>query len=85
MTDRDPTQPTEHENRVAREMDEEARDAGDLTSGGPVDRFAADARDASSETEVEAERRGTTADDVEDEVDRDERTPLDAAYTPKSG
>lgn len=85
MTDRDPTRPTEHENRVAREMDEEARDAGDITFGEPIDRLAADARASSSEAELEAERRDTTADEVEEEVERDERTPLDAAYTPKSG
>lgn len=37
------------------------------------------------EAEVEAERRGTSADEVADEAAEDESQPLDSGFRPKSG
>lgn len=88
MTDRDATQPTEHEQRVSDEMTDR-RDVPDseATTGlpGAANRVAGDPGTPSYEAEVEAERRGITGEDVEEERAEDDRTPLDAAYKPKSG
>ena len=80
MNEQDPTRPTAHESRVAEE--EEKRTGGPQL---PTDVIAGEPGAPSSEAELEAERRGTTADAIEEEMAEDERTPLDSAYRPKSG
>ena len=71
MTDRDFTQPTEHERRVAEEVE-------------GVDERPGDAGTPSYAAEIEAERRGMTGHEVEEEIAEDEGG-VDAAYTPRTG
>lgn len=77
-------QPTEHERRVA----EEERDQGSADASpnpaGSQNRVTGDAEAPDYETEIEAERTGTTAEQVE-ERDEEDRGPLDASYRPRSG
>jgi hypothetical protein len=65
-------QPSQHEQEVAREERERAGDPG------------ADASRSTYEREVDAEQRGTTADELDDHGD-DEEAPVESAYRPKSG
>lgn len=81
MTDRDFTQPSEHERRVLEERTETiGEDATKLTG-----RSAGEVGTTPYEAEVEAERRGTTADEILADVAEDEAQPLDAGYKPKTG
>lgn len=85
MTDRDPTQPTEHEERVVEEMEERTGEPVTTGPAGSTNRVMGDPGTPSYETEIEAERRGTTAEEIEDEEREDESTPLDSAYKPRTG
>ncbi|HET6380803.1 MAG TPA: hypothetical protein VFH63_07175 [candidate division Zixibacteria bacterium] len=91
MTDtEDIRQPSEHERRVTEEMEKRSgRSEGPLgrddvlTHGDETADTAAGSSDRPSyEEEVEAERSGTTADDLGEDEDG---TPLDSAYRPSSG
>lgn len=44
-----------------------------------------DAQQTDYETEIEAERTGKTAEQIEEEERKDEREPLGEAYQPRSG
>jgi len=72
MADRHTSQPTEHERQVAEELAER--------TGRPEGEPDA----PSYEDEIEAERRGTTADQLEREDEEPDAVP-DVAYKPKSG
>jgi len=50
----------------------------------PDDRYTGDPAKSSYDEEIEAERRGMTAEELEAEK-KDDNTPLDVAYKPKSG
>ena len=78
MTDRDPTQPTDHERKVAAEHPEEA-DRGEESGA------TAEVGATPYEEEIEAERRATPAAEIAAEEREDERDPLDSAYQPRSG
>jgi hypothetical protein len=79
MTDRDVTQLSEHEKAVLAEREVRAGDPDDLVGD------AADVGTTPYEAEVEAERRGTTAEEVAGEVREDETQPLDSGYQPRTG
>jgi hypothetical protein len=81
MTERNFNQPSQHEREVLDEREERSGDdATDLTGEAP-----GEVGTTSYEAEIEAERRGTTADEVAGEVSEDERTPLDSGFRPRSG
>lgn len=82
MTDRDFTQPSEHEKRV---LEERAEESGIDSPEEMTGEAPAEVGTTSYEAEVEAERRGTTADEVASEAGEDERTPLDSGFRPRSG
>jgi hypothetical protein len=82
MTDRDFTQPSEHEKRV---LDERTGQTGEESPEEMTGEASAEVGTTPYEAEVEAERRGTTADDVARDVGEDEAQPLDAGYKPKTG
>lgn len=86
MNDEDPVRQTEHEGRVA-DAEEAARTRDPLgrEPGLEADEDGGTPDAASSESELAAERRGTTADEVDEEIAEDERTPLDSAYQPRTG
>lgn len=71
MDDRDRTQPTADEREDAPES---------MTGEAP-----GEVGTTPYEAEVEAERRGTSADEVAGDVAEDEAQPLDAGFRPKSG
>jgi hypothetical protein len=77
------TDQTEHERRVAEE-EQLRRDPSIDAWSRPDDRTRDDAAAESYEREIEAERRGMTAEELEAEK-KDDNTPLDVAYKPKSG
>jgi hypothetical protein len=81
MTDRDFNQPSQHEREVLEER--EKRSAEDASEG--AGRESADVGTTPYEAEIEAERRGTTADEVAGEVRDDEAQPLDSGYQPRTG
>ncbi len=85
MTDRDFTQPSEHEERVAEELEERSGEPVHTGPAGSSDRVSGDPGTPSYEAEVEAERRGVSGEDVAEEIEEDESTPLDSAYQPRSG
>jgi hypothetical protein len=81
MTDRDFTQPSPHEREVLEERGEHTdENATDLTG-----RTAGEVGTTPYEAEVEAERRGTSADEVADEAREDAEVPLDSGYQPRTG
>jgi len=82
MTDRNPNQPSPHEREVADERDERL---GEETPESMTGTAEGETGTTPYEAEVEAEQRGTTADEVAGEVGDDESQPLDAGYRPKSG
>ena len=81
MTSDDITRPSEHEQQVAREE----RERRGLPTGEILGGDSAEVGTTPYETEIEEERRGTTAEEVSDEVTRDESEPFDTAYRPRSG
>lgn len=85
MTDRHTTQPSEHERRVAEEMgqDEERTDRGGLV--GTTEPAPGEVGTTEYEQEVEAERRGATAEDLRGEREDEDAPPPGAAYKPRSG
>ena len=82
MTDRDFTRPSQHEKRVLEERSDQTgtESPEEMTGEAPGETGT-----TSYEAEVEAERRGTTADEVAGDVAEDEAQPLDAGYKPKTG
>lgn len=82
MTERNFKQPSEHEERVLEEREEKRGDDRPESMTGEA---PAETGTTPYEAEVEAERRGTTADDLAGEVREDEQQPLDAGYKPKTG
>ena len=81
MTSDDITRPSEHEEDVARqERERKGLPTSEILAGG-----SAEVGTTPYEAEVEAERRGTTAEEINDEAARDESEPLDSAYRPRSG
>jgi hypothetical protein len=82
MNDRDFNQPSTHEREVVEEREEQLDDETPESMTGEA---PAEVGTTSYEAEVEAERRGTTADEVAGEVREDERTPLDSGFRPRSG
>lgn len=85
MTDRDRTQPSEHEERVTEELEERTGEPVHTGPPGSSDRVAGDPGAPSYGAEVEAERRGISGEQTEEEVAEDEATPLDSAYQPRTG
>ena len=85
MTDRGFTKPSEHEERVAEEVEERSGQPIHTGPAGSTDRVAGDPGTPSYAAEIEAERRGVSGDDVAEEMAEDEATPLDSAYRPRSG
>ncbi len=82
MTDRPMNQPSPHEREVVPEREEDlAEDTPEAMTGETPSEMGT----TPYEAEVEAERRGTTADEVAGDVEDDEAQPLDAGYRPKSG
>ncbi|HEX2140968.1 MAG TPA: hypothetical protein VHK28_01665 [Candidatus Limnocylindria bacterium] len=86
--DRDITQPTEHERRVADELEERTGESEGplghddvLTYGDQTDEQAGGTDRPTYDEEVEAERAGTTA----EEVREDDDSALDSAYKPRTG
>ena len=82
MNDRDFNQPSPHEREVVEEREEQL---GDETPESMTGEAPAEVGTTSYEAEVEAERRGTTADEVAGDAERDEAEPLDVGYKPKTG
>lgn len=82
MTDRSPNQPSQHEREV---VDEREELRGDETPESMTGEAPGEVGTTPYEAEVEAERRGTSADDVAGDVAEDEEQPLDAGFRPKSG
>ena len=82
MTDRNMNQPNPQEREVVEEREESL---GEKTPEAMTGEAPAETGTTPYEVEVEAERRGTTADEVAGEVGEDEAQPLDAGYRPKSG
>lgn len=82
MTDRSPNQPSQHEREVVEEREELL---GDETPESMTGEAPGEVGTTPYEAEVEAERRGTSADDVAGDVAEDEAQPLDAGFRPKSG
>ena len=85
MTDQDPTGQSEHERRVEEEQE---RAGGRTERGGLVggtEEADAEMSPTPYEREIEAEKRGERRDEVDAEVEEDERNPLDAGYRPRSG
>jgi hypothetical protein len=74
--------PSEHERKVAQEEDDRGRD--DEQPGGSENPVTGDAGASSYEQEVEAEKRGETAEQLDDHGD-DEDAPVDSAYRPRTG
>lgn len=85
MTDRDFTQPSEHEERVAEELEERTGEPVHTGPAGSTDRVAGDPGTPSYGAEIEAERSGVSGEDVDEETDDDESAPLDSAYQPRTG
>lgn len=82
MTDRNFDEPTEHEREVIAAREERR---GEDTPESMTGEAPGEVGTTPYEAEVEAERRGTTADEVAGEVGEDEAQPLDAGFRPKSG
>lgn len=82
MNDRDFNQPSPHERGVVEEREEQLGEEAPESITGEA---AGEVGTTSYEAEIEAERRGTTADEVAGEVSEDERTPLDSGFRPRSG
>jgi hypothetical protein len=82
MTDRDFTQPSEHEEDV---LEQRARRSGQDSLEEMTGEAPGETGTTPYEAEVEAERRGTTADEVAGEVREDEAQPLDSGYQPRTG
>jgi len=82
MTDRNPNQPSPHEREVVEEREEQL---GEETPESMTGEAPAEVGTTPYDAEVEAERRGTTADEIGGDVAEDEAQPLDAGYRPKSG
>ncbi|HEX6127981.1 MAG TPA: hypothetical protein VF071_03060 [Candidatus Limnocylindria bacterium] len=82
MTDRNFTQPSEHEKAV---RDERARQTGEDGPEELTGEAAGETGTTPYEAEVEAEQRGTTAGDMADEIREDEQQPLDSGYKPRTG
>jgi hypothetical protein len=82
MTDRQLNQPSPHEREVVEEREEQL---GEETPEAMTGEAPAETGTTPYEAEVEAERRGTTADEIAGEVGDDAAQPLDAGYRPKSG
>lgn len=81
MTDRDFNDPSPHEREVLREREKRSdQDATEMTGRDP-----GDVGTTPYEAEIEAERRGTTADEGAGEVGEDEAQPLDSGYQPRTG
>jgi hypothetical protein len=85
MTDRDSTQPSEHQERVSEELEERTGDPVHTGPAGSTDRTAGDPGAPSYGAEIEAERRGLTADEVAEQTEDEEDSALDSAYKPRSG
>jgi hypothetical protein len=82
MTDRNFTEPTQHEREVIAEREAQR---GDDTPASMTGEAPGEVGTTAYEAEVEAERRGTTADEVVEEVSEDSSQPLDAGFRPRSG
>ncbi|HEX2193386.1 MAG TPA: hypothetical protein VHK63_00220 [Candidatus Limnocylindria bacterium] len=82
MTDRDFTQQSEHEERVA-QVEERGTEPAHTGPPGSADRVVGDPGAPSYAEEVEAEHRGETAEDLQPADDSD--APLDSAYKPRTG
>jgi hypothetical protein len=82
MTDRQLNQPSPHEREVVEERQEFPGEEGPEAMTGEA---PGEVGTTPYEAEVEAERRGTTAEEVAGDVGEDEAQPLDAGYRPKSG
>lgn len=80
MNDRDFEQPSQHEREVLAERRERDDEVDDLTGEAP-----GEVGTTPYEAEVDAERRGSSAEHVAREAGRDEAEPLDSAYQPKTG
>jgi hypothetical protein len=72
VSDESFNQPSEHEQQVAREEHEREGDTGTAATRSTYER------------EVEAEERGTSAEQLDDQGD-DADAPIDSAYRPRSG
>ena len=82
MTERNLNQPGPHEREVVEEREERL---GEATPESMTGEATGETGTTPYQAEVEAEQRGTTADEVAGEVGDDESQPLDAGYRPKSG
>ena len=81
MNDRNFNNPSPHEREVLQERQTRSgEDATEMTGREP-----GDVGTTPYEAEVEAERRGTTADEVAGDVREDETQPLDSGYQPRTG
>jgi hypothetical protein len=85
MTDRDFTQPSEHEERVSEELEERTGEPAHTGPAGSSDRITGDPGVPSYGAEVEAERTGVSGEEIAEEAAEDESAPLDSAYRPRSG
>jgi hypothetical protein len=81
MTDRDFNEPSPHEREV---VDERQEFPGEERPEAVTGEAPGEVGTTPYEAEVEAERRGTTAEEVAGGGE-DEAEPLDAGYRPKSG
>jgi hypothetical protein len=82
MTDRNFNEPSPHEREVTEEREELL---GEETPEAMTGQAPGETGTTPYEAEVEAEQRGTTADEIAGDAAQDEAQPLDAGYRPKSG
>ncbi len=84
MTDRDFTQPSEHEERVTEELEERTGQPVHTGPAGSTDRVSGDPGTPSYGAEIEAERSGVSGEEVVEEREEDD-SALDSAYQPRTG